>query len=430
MHDPIARACCDPETGLDRRGFVKLSLGGYLGLLLGQRTAWADEARTAGSKAAQACIVLWLNGGPSHIDTFDPKPGTPTGGPTKAIATKAKGIQIAEYFPRLAEQMQHVSLIRGMSTKEGNHQRARYYLHTGYVPEGTVQHPDLGALICQQRGDPTLELPPYVAINGATPGPGALGVSLAPFTVQDPTKPVENMAYASGVDAARFRRRRELLDTLSRGFVKQHPGPETEGHAAVYDRADKLMHSKRSKAFGLEAEPQAVRAAYGTGKFGSGCLMARRLVEQGVRMVEVQLNGWDTHKDNFNRVAKNCQELDQGFAALIADLAQRDLLKSTLVLCLGEFGRTPKINGDEGRDHYAKAWSLAIAGGPIAGGRVVGATSEDGGTVVERPVAVPELVATVVKAMGMDAAHVNHTPQGRPITVVDAGAAPIGELFA
>lgn len=420
--------CCAPSGAIDRRGFVRLSVGGYLGLLLGGRAAWADEPRPA-IQAAESLIVLWLNGGPSHLDTWDPKPGTPEGGPTKAIKTSAKGVEIAEYFPRMAEQMHRVSLVRGMSTKEGNHQRARYYLHTGYVPSGTVAHPDLGALVCQQRAGSDLELPPYVAISGATPGPGALGVGLAPFTVQDPTKPVANLAYPSGVDAARFARRRDLLSQLTRGFVSAHPGPETDGHEAVYARADRLIHSPRAKAFDVASEPQAVREAYGTSKFGTGCLMARRLIEEGVRVVEVQLNGWDTHKDNFNRLKKLGGELDQGFAALLADLAERGRLEKTVVLCMGEFGRTPRINADEGRDHFAKAWSLAIAGGPIRGGQVVGATSSDGTKVLERPVGVPELVATVCQAMGLDRQRVNNTPQGRPISVVDQDAPPIGELF-
>ena len=421
--------CCDPAA-IDRRGFVRLSVAGYLGLALGARSAFADGPSRPASKAAQACIVLWLNGAPSQFETFDPKPGVAEGGPTKAIPTAVKGIQLAETLPRLAEQMQHVALIRSMSTKEGNHQRARYYLHTGYVPSGTVQHPDLGSLICQQRADASNELPPYVAISGATPGPGVLGVQLAPFTIQDPKKPVANLAYPAGVDEARFSRRRELLDRLTRGFVKEHPGPETAGHSAVYARADKLMHSARVQAFDLSGEPARLREAYGPTAFGAGCLMARRLVEQGVKVVEVQLNGWDTHKDNFERTKKLGEQLDMGFATLIADLRERDLLQKTLIVCMGEFGRTPKINGDDGRDHYARAFSLALAGGPIRGGQVIGATSTDGSKVMERPISPPELMATICEAMGMDREHVNHTPQGRPITVVDQSAPPIKELFA
>lgn len=424
---------------VSRRGFLRLSLSGYLGLSLGgplalAKKAWADQGGTVsglpGFGRAEHCVVLWLNGGPSQLETFDPKPGTENGGPTQAIETTVKGIQLAHRLPRLAEQMEHVSLIRSMSTKEGNHQRARYYLHTGYVPSGTVRHPDMGALICQQKADAAFELPSYVAINGATPGAGILGVSLAPFTVGDPTRPVDNLDYAAGVDRRRFAQRRELLEALGRGFAKSHPGPEARGHAEVYAKADRMMHARSRRAFELEQEPAKLRQAYGQNRFGQGCLMARRLIEEGVKMVEVQLTGWDTHQDNFNRTDALLAQLDAGFATLVADLRERDLLQKTLVVCMGEFGRTPRINANEGRDHFARAWSMALAGGPIQGGRVVGATAADGTSVVERPIAVPDLMATLTHAMGLDREHVNYTPQGRPLYLVDEGGAPIRELFA
>ncbi|RMG13286.1 MAG: DUF1501 domain-containing protein, partial [Planctomycetota bacterium] len=421
--------------GLPRRDFLGLSLGGALGLALGSPARlFAQErpraAKLPGFGGAKRCVVLWLNGGPSQLETFDPKPGHRNGGPTKAIRTSVPGVELAHTLPRLAERTNRIALVRSMSTREGNHQRARYYLHTGYVPSGTVKHPDLGALVCQQLADPDFDLPSYVNIGGPAPGPGILGVTYAPFTIGDPRKPVQNLAPPRDVDDARFRRRRALMGELGKGFAEERPGSETAAYDAVLAKADALMHSPRAKAFDLADEPEATRALYGESAFGQGCLMARRLLEQGVKVVEVQLNGWDTHRDNFTRTQALCADLDAGFSALLDDLAAREMLGDTLILCLGEFGRTPRINGNEGRDHFARAWSLALAGGPIRGGRVVGATAPDGTRVVDRPVGVPDLMATVCHALGLDAELTNYSKEGRPLTVVDAGGRPLRELFS
>ncbi len=429
---------CDCGPTLSRRNFVGLTLGGALGLLTGgpgglARALGKDGAPGSalpGFGQAQRCIILWLNGGPSHLDTFDPKAGHANAGPVKAVKTTVDGVHLSEYLPQLAEQMEHVSLIRSMASREGNHQRARHLLHTGYVPSGTVAHPDLGSLICQQKADASFDMPSYMAINGATPGAGILGVGYAPFNIQDPTKPVENLSYAGGVDRPRFDRRQRLRRALSRAFDESRAGPETRGHEAVYGKADTLMHSPRTAAFDLEQEPAALRDAYGRGKFGQGVLMARRLIEAGVKVVEVQLGSWDTHQDNFTKVKGLCDQLDPAFATLVRDLRERDLLDSTLVVCMGEFGRTPRINQNEGRDHFARAWSLALAGGGVKGGRVVGATTPDGAEVATRPVTVPELMASVFHAVGVPGDEVNYSREGRPIYVVDGDAAPIGELFA
>jgi uncharacterized protein (DUF1501 family) len=432
MSDDHDCGSCGPD--LSRRGFVGLTLGGALGYLVGGGglvRALADEAPAVpGFGQAKRCIVLWMNGGPSHLDTFDPKAGHANAGPVKAIATKAPNIQLSEYLPRLAEQMDHVSLVRSMASKEGNHQRARYFLHTGYVPSGTVAHPDLGSLLCQQKADPAFDLPSYMAIGGPAPGPGILGVTYAPFSVANPLQPVENLSYAQGIDRPRFDRRQTLRARLGRAFGESRSGPETRGHEAVYAKASTLMHSPRLSAFNLEEEPAAVRDAYGRGKFGQGVLMARRLIETGVKVVEVQLNGWDTHQDNFTKVKGLCDELDPAFATLVRELRERDLLESTLVVCMGEFGRTPKINENEGRDHFARAWSLALAGGGVKGGRVVGATSPDGTEVATRPVTVPELMSTIFHATGVPGDTVNYSAGGRPIYAVDDDAKPVRELFA
>lgn len=420
------------DHGISRRQLLGLSVSGALGLAFGRVSPlFAGEGKLPGFGAAEHVVLLYMAGGASQLETWDPKPGTKQGGPTGAIATRAKGVKIAATLPRLADQMHRVALVRSMATGEGNHQRGRYLLHTGYVPSGTVRHPDVGALVSQQKADLDSDLPPYVAVSATPPGSGILGPSCAPFTVVNPLQPIANMSYPTGVDAERFRRRRKLLDSLEAGFERRRGASrEADGHRAITDKADRLMHSPRLGAFTLDDEPAELRAAYGEGKFGQGCLMARRLIEQGARVVEVQLGNWDTHQDNFNRTADLCAQLDAGFATLLSDLDQRDLLRKTLIVCMSEFGRTPRINPNEGRDHFARAWSLALAGGPIRGGAVVGATTADGMQVAERPTQAQDVVATIAHAVGLDAARINYTPNGRPIRVVDAKGKVIPELLA
>jgi hypothetical protein len=417
-----------------RRTFLARGVGAWLGLSLASlRLARAQETGAARSGGrADAVIVLWMSGGMSQTDTWDPKPGTPNAGPLGAIRTAAKDVQISELLPRTAEHMGALSLVRSMATREGAHDRARYLVHTGYAPTGTVRHPDLGALVARSLVRPELELPAYVSIGGqGGPGSGFLGVEHAPFVIGDPTRPVADIAYPTGVDDDRFARRRSILEAVERQFHKDHPGDETRGHTEVLARADRLMHASSLKAFDLTDEPAAVRTAYGRASgFGQGCLLARRLVEAGVPAVEVVLDGWDTHQDNFTRNRALAAQLDQGLAALVADLRARDRLSRTLILVASEFGRTPKINANMGRDHHATGWTVALAGGPIRGGRVVGRTSDDGQTVAERPVVAADLMATVAQALGLDPNQQNVTPEGRPIRLVDAAGKPLAELFA
>lgn len=409
-------------------------MGGSLALAFSGARLFAQDdtqqrGKIAGAGVAEHCILLYMQGGMSQTDTFDPKPGSKNAGPLKAIKTSAKGLFLSELLPRLADQGKHLAVIRSMATREAAHERARYLLHTGYAPSGTVRHPDLGALVSQAHADPKFELPAYVSIGGRSIGGGVLGVEHSPFSVEDPTRPVSNLAYAKGVDAGRFRKRRRLLDAIERQFAKQHPGDETLGHTQVYAKADRMMHSARVKAFDLSGESQTLKDAYGANRFGQGCLMARRLIETGVKIVEVQLGGWDTHQDNFTANRRNAGILDAGMGTLIGDLAQRDLLSKTLVLLITEFGRTPRINDNDGRDHWANGWSLAMAGGPIQGGRVIGVTNGDGTKVTKRPITAQDLVASTFHAMGVDAARINDTPNGRPIRAVDISGKVIPELF-
>jgi hypothetical protein len=398
---------------MNRRSFLKVGLGTAFSLWAAPRL----RAATRPLKKARACVVLWLNGGPSHIDTFDPKPNTPT----KLIDTSAPAIQLAEHLPQLAAQAQHLCLLRGMSSKEGNHDRARHLLHTGYIPNPTVAHPSLGGWVSEELGDPKSELPAFVSVSGPSARAGFLGVQHDPFVVLEPGQPPANTDYPHDVDMVRFLRRKSALDALEADFAQQTRDPKIAQRDAVYAKAVRMMYAPRLRAFDLADEPDALRAAYGENDFGRGCLLARRLVEAGVPFVEVTLDGWDTHQDNFGRTKKLMQELDPAMSTLLRDLDARKLLDSTLVVCLGEFGRTPQINANEGRDHYPKAWSAALAGGGIRGGIVHGATDGAGANVVGQATAVPDLFATLAMQLGIDPDKTLPTPLGRPIAVVDNG---------
>lgn len=423
MLDPLDPCC--------RRRFLGLSLGAGLGLALARLEQARAEGGSRPPATADAVIVLWMAGGMSQTDTFDPKPGTASAGPLRAIRTAAKEVQLSELLPRLAEQMRHVSLVRSMATREGAHDRASYLVHTGYAPTGTVRHPELGSLVGATLAKADLDLPAAVTIGGvAGPGAGFLGVGHAPFVVQDPSRPVADLAYPQGVDAARFARRRRLLEAFERQFRKDHPSDAVTGHEAVYVQADRLLHGRAAKVFDASDEPQRLKQAYGASSFGQGCLLARRLVEAGVKAVEVTLGGWDTHQDNFTQARRLAAELDQGLAALLADLHERGRLQRTLVLVATEFGRTPRVNDRDGRDHFANGWSVALAGGGVQGGRVVGATSDDGQQVARRPVTAADLHATTARLLGLDPAATRTTPEGRPIRTVDEAGKPVDELVA
>jgi uncharacterized protein (DUF1501 family) len=320
-------------------------MGGLFSLMLAQ---WLDPTRQAHAQKiggkAKACILLWMNGGPSHIDTWDPKPGAATGGPFKAIDTSAKGVQICEHLPNVAEQAKHCAIIRSLTSREGNHDRAQYLMHTGYVPTASVKHPSLGAWVSKELGDSQFDLPNFVSIRGPSIGAAFLGVAHGPFVVQNPNQPPQNVGYAQNVNQTRFGKRLSAGDFLEKQFHRETGDQKIGERDAVYTKAIKMMHSPRLKAFDISGEPEAVKQAYGDSDFGRGCLMARRLVETGVKFVEVVLDGWDTHQNNFTRTQNLCKQFDPAMATLIKELNERKMLDSTLVVWMGEFGRTPRIN--------------------------------------------------------------------------------------
>ena len=417
------------EKEASRRNFLKFGMSSFLGLIAMQHlqsSAFSEVGKIASH--AKHCIVLFMEGGPSQLDTFDPKPDTPNGGPLKAISTSVKGIQFSEHLPLMAEQAHHLSVIRSMVSREGNHERARYLLHTGYAPTGSVKHPTLGSITSHYLDDDDFELPNCININSPTFTGGFLGAKHDPFVVNDPMKPIDDLKYPSQMDSRRLSQRLKMLSDLEKSFLAKRSGRSTEAHQAIYKKADKLINSPHTKAFELSEEPVAVREAYGMNRFGQGCLMARRLVEAGVKFAEVSLGGWDTHDDNFNRTQRLLEVVDPAFSMLIKDLADRELLDKTIVLWLGEFGRTPTINNNEGRDHFPRGWNAVLAGGGIRGGQTIGETSEDGTQVADRPVSVPDLFASLCFALDINYNSENYSRGGRPIRVVNNGSV-VKELF-
>jgi len=380
-------------------------------------------------KRHKAAILLWMGGGPSSMDIWDLKPGAPTGGPFKPIATTADGVQICEHMPQMAKQMHHMAIVRSMSTREADHMRGRYYMHTGYVPSPNVEHPSYGAVIAHELADqvPHLEIPPFVSVGGGSVGPGFLGMTWSPFVV-DSNGNVRNLDM--GIDRARLEQRLAMLDTIESRFIGERRGPSADDHAKVLDKTVKLMTSKQMEAFKIAKEPKEVQERYGNNGFGKGCLMARRLVELGVPFVEVDLGGWDNHANIFPTLQnQKLPVLDQAMSALVADLADRGMLDDTVVMWMGEFSRTPNINGGAGRDHWARSWSVAVGGGGFRRGVVVGETSSDGKEVVSEPYSSQDLMASVLKALGIGLETTFTAKNGRPMKIANSGKV-IKELFA
>jgi hypothetical protein len=438
---------------LNRREWLTLSAAGVLG---GSVSGWMGRLAAAAAPARErkrSCILLWMNGGPSTIDLFDLKPGHKNGGPYKEIATAAPGIRIGEHLPQVAKHMKDLAIVRSMTTKEGDHTRATYYMRTGYLPQGSIQFPAMGSFLSKELGRSESALPNFVSIapvpfqSPQAYGPGFLGPEFAPLMIAsnqfgpagfggvgDLLK-VPNLSPPPGVTDSELSTRLEMTKALQEEFAIGRAGPVSSGHRSAYERAIRLMKTDARKAFNLEEEKPALRDAYGRDLFGQSCLLARRLIERGVPFVEVTHGGsggigWDTHQANFAQVRSNCATLDKGWSALMTDLKDRGLLDSTLIVWMGEFGRTPQINPQNGRDHFPNAWAAVLGGGGIKGGMVYGATSKDGMAVDKDPVGVPAFMATIVTALGLDPAKQNMSNVGRPIRLADAGAKPIREVLA
>ena len=435
------------QTTLTRRGWLaKTSAGMTACAVAASQSSWLSALAAEQPnrrKPKRSCLLLWMNGGPTQTDTFDMKPEHENGGEFRPIDTSAPGIQIREQLPRVAQWMHRLSIVRSVSTREGDHGRARENLRTGYLPQGSIQFPVLGSLVSNECGPQSGDLPNYISIlpqglfrAGMSPS-GFLGPDHAPLLVgaegggeAGPQLRVQNLSLPSGVTPETAAERLALLNQLENRFLGEHPGAAVDGHRSAYSKSVRLLSPAANAAFDLTRESPATLEQYGATRFGQGCLLARRMLEQGVPFVEVTLGGWDTHNDNFNSVETLSATLDQAWGALMQDLHQRGLLENTVVVWMGEFGRTPVINPQIGRDHYPKAWSVVLGGGGITGGQVVGSTTPDGLTVADRPVATPDLLATICLAMGLDPKKQNMSNVARPIRLADPDATPIQELLS
>lgn len=415
--------------GMDRRHFMRHMAGA---------TAFAGTALALGhtlkanaevlKKSHKAAIMLWMGGGPSTMDIWDLKPGASTGGPFRPIATNGD-VQICEHMPLMAKNMDKVSIVRNMSTREADHTRGRYYMHTGYVPNPNVQHPSYGSVVAHELSGsrPDLEIPPFVAIGGGSEGPGFLGMTWAPFSVNSNGQ-IRDLDL--GLRPDQMTRRVEALRLMETGFINDNRGIAATEHAKVINKTLKLMTSEQMAAFRVAQESDEVQDRYGRNGFGRGCLLARRLVEGGVPFVEVELGGWDNHQNIFPTLKDTkLPELDQGMSALLEDLQERGMLQDTAVIWMGEFSRTPNINGNSGRDHWARSWSAVVGGAGMNSGIAVGATNEDGTSVEGSSYTSEDLMASVCRSLGISLETTFTSTSGRPMKIANSGKV-ITELFS
>jgi hypothetical protein len=390
--------------------------GASVPLFLDAIVAHADVMR----RRRKSAILLWMGGGPSTIDIWDLKPGTENGGPFKPIETSGD-IQICEHLPRLAKHMQRLAVIRSMNTREEDHRRGSYFMHTGFMPSDVTQHPSYGAIIARETISqrPRLELPPFVTVGTGSVGAGYLGRRWAPFHVS-PEGKFRDLPF--GEDDERLAKRLAALSALEKVFGQKDRDLEVEGHMTVVENTVKMLQSEQLRAFDVMTEPIKTLSRYGLNDFGKGCLLARRLIEFGVPFVEVGFPGWDNHADIFPTLKDRLlPQLDRAMSALLEDLDARTLLSNTAIIWMGEFGRTPRINSRGGRDHWAKAWSVVLGGAGIVGGRAIGKTSDDGTELESEPHTSQDILATVLAALDIPLDTKYMTRSGRVLTIANEG---------
>lgn len=407
---------------LSRRNFLKIASCSAMGagLQLQFPKLFANEEESTYKASAEHFIYLYMNGGMSHIDTFDPKPGADTNGEFKAIEGN-NGHNICENFPLLAKLLNEVAIINSMTSKEGSHERGQYLFHTNYVPLGTIVHPTLGSWITKFTKPLNDTLPPLISIGGSRFGAGYFGSKYEPLYLGSAQGGLPNVKIPNGTTEEQFKDKLNLLNDLDQGFQSKYTESNVQAYNDYYKDANKLMFSEDLKVFDLNNEPEEMKTLYGKNEFGNGCLLARRLIEKGVKYVEVTNGGWDTHVNNFDALRNKSSSIDQALSGLIIDLKARNLLHKTMIILTTEFGRTPKINAKNGRDHFPKAFSCLMAGGGVKGGTVIGRTNETGDTVIENPVSIFDLNTTIAVAAGLNPEKEFTSPVGRPFKLSNTG---------
>ncbi len=381
--------------------------------------------------AAKHVIYLYMSGGMTHLDTFDTKPGHENQGQTKSIDTNVDGLQISEYLPSLARQADKLAIVNSLSSTAGAHSQGNYLMHTSYEERATIRHPGVGAWALKFKGKMNQNLPGSVFIGGNSRingGGGFFEPQFEPLAINDPNGGLKN-SKLRGMNQEMFDSRLELAGKFDQEFHEQYDVKQVRAYSQMYDDAVRIMQSKDLQAFDLKQEDEMTRERYGNNSFGQGCLLARRLIEHDVRAVEVTYGGWDMHQNVFVAAPEKCAVLDQAMGALLTDLERRGKLEDTVVVLTSEFGRTPRINQNAGRDHFPKAFSSVLAGGGLKGGIKYGKTDEGGENVVENLVKIPDFNATIAYALGLPLDQVLYSPSKRPFTVAHKGE-PVLDLFA
>jgi len=408
---------------MGRRQFVARAAKTALGVSLLPVAGAPRILRAAGSGGGKAkrCIFFYMAGGMSHMDTFDPKPGTENGGKTQGVATGLPGIELAEFLPGLAKRFKDIAVVRSMTQKTGDHRGGSYWMHTSYQKRATIVHPTMGPWAQTLLGKGHETLPDSVVIGGGGnhPGAGFFGPALAPLPIGDPDRGVQNAEMFTGVDESKFKKRLDLVNVFDAGFEKKFQTDEVKAYTQFYEETLKLMDSEDLDTFKLEKEDNYKEkvARYGNTRIGKGAMLAKRLVSAGVRFVEVSSGGWDMHNDLWNAIPNTGGDMDKALSALIDDLKAEGLFEETLIVMGTEFGRTPKINVNGGRDHFPAAFSTMFAGGGVSGGQVYGKSNKLGTLVEENPVTPADFNATIAYAMGLDLNKVIYSPSGRPFLV-------------
>lgn len=436
------KLCPGPMT---RRGLIRHSIAASLGYALGRNfipSAWAaeeDEGMRIRSRPgapseyvvaegrAQHVVLVWMNGGPAHLDTFDPKPGTRQAGGIAAVEA-AKGLQICSYLPRLAKMGKHLCLLRGVHSQDGDHSRGTYLMHTGYREISGVEYPSLGSIVCAEAKEgPQSDLPGYISLNGRGGGSGFYGAKYSPLStyagaeIPNIEPPLPHKLMDSRLAA---------LDVLDSRFAAHTQSEFAETHNEMYGRAVRFSRSSLAKLLDPKSTDAKTLSPYGNTSFSRACYTAKRLIsEGGVRFIEIEHSGWDIHSNNTYEVARQCSTFDQPLGRLIEELSAEGLLSKTLIIALGEFGRSPDISGGGGRDHYPKCFSIMLAGGGVKGGQAVGSSNKTGHEPTGSGISVPDFFHSVCAACGIDAAKFRDSNEGRPIRIADRGSKLIEGIF-